>query len=164
MIHPQDLQRIQQQEQALRFSTFGFDHAWALGEALRRRATEEGKGIVVDVRLFPDHQLFYTALPGTTPDHLNWVRRKSNVVRQFHRSSYGVGQGLRAGGNTITQVYALPEEDYAIHGGSFPILLESGVAIGSITVSGLPQREDHEWVVWALCTVLGQDVEALKLD
>jgi len=35
--------------------------------------------------------------------------------------------------------------------------------IGSVTVSGLPQRMDHQMVVEALCAVLGQDFGALAL-
>src|SRR5215469_1195291 len=34
-------------------------------------------------------------------------------------------------------------KDFAAHGGGFPILLEGTGCIGTITVSGLPQREDH---------------------
>jgi uncharacterized protein (UPF0303 family) len=35
--------------------------------------------------------------------------------------------------------------------------------VGSVTVSGLPQRGDHELVVEALCAILGRDYGELKL-
>jgi uncharacterized protein (UPF0303 family) len=36
--------------------------------------------------------------------------------------------------------------------------------VGSVTVSGLPQRADHELVVEALCAVLGRDYAELRLE
>ncbi|ASY64431.1 hypothetical protein SJ05684_c30070 [Sinorhizobium sojae CCBAU 05684] len=36
--------------------------------------------------------------------------------------------------------------------------------VGAVTVSGLPQRDDHNLVVEALCDVLGAKYDALKLE
>jgi uncharacterized protein (UPF0303 family) len=41
--------------------------------------------------------------------------------------------------------------------------VEGAGIVGSVTVSGLPQRDDHELVVEALCAMLGRDYSALKL-
>ena len=35
--------------------------------------------------------------------------------------------------------------------------------MGAVTLSGLPQREDHNLVVEALCLVTGRDYQALRL-
>ena len=53
-------------------------------------AEERGLRQSIDVRRF-GQPLFYAALEGTTPDNVEWVRRKSNCVARFHRSSYAVG-------------------------------------------------------------------------
>jgi uncharacterized protein (UPF0303 family) len=41
--------------------------------------------------------------------------------------------------------------------------VEGAGIVGSMTVSGLPQRDDHNLVVEALCTMLGRDFAALRL-
>jgi uncharacterized protein (UPF0303 family) len=54
--------------------------------------------------------------------------------------------------------------DYDTDGGSFPLNVAGAGVVGSVTVSGLPQRSDHELVVEALCGLLGRDYEALRLE
>jgi uncharacterized protein (UPF0303 family) len=125
-------------------------------------AKERGLGVVIDVRRF-GQPLFYAALEGTTPDHVEWVRRKSNVVARFHCSSYAIGLKEKIKNETLFQSQGLPVADYATHGGSFPLTVTGAGVVGSVTVSGLPQRADHELVVEALCAVLGRDYAALKL-
>jgi len=107
--------------------------------------------------------LFYAALEGSTPDNAEWVRRKSNLVARFHRSSYSVGLSLKAKNDTLHDKYGLALADYAPHGGSFPLAVAGAGVVGSVTVSGLPQRADHELVVEALCVALGRDYTELKL-
>jgi len=50
-----------------------------------------------------------------------------------------------------------------VHGGSFPIRVPAAGVIGSVTVSGVPQRSDHELVIEALCSELGRDYASLRL-
>ena len=65
---------------------------------------------------------------------------------------------------TLADLGALPERDYAPHGGSFPILLQGTGCVGAVTVSGLPQRDDHRYVVEALASVLQIDLREIALD
>jgi uncharacterized protein (UPF0303 family) len=57
----------------------------------------------------------------------------------------------------------LPERDVASHGGSFPIVVDGVGCIGAVTVSGLPQRVDHELVVEALAALCEVDVDDVRL-
>jgi uncharacterized protein (UPF0303 family) len=157
----EDLERVALQERELRLPAVDMQLAWELGTRLRTLAVERGLRIVIDVRRF-GQPLFYAAMEGTTPDNVEWVRRKSNVVARFHRSSYGVGLNLKAKNDSL-EARGLPIVDYASHGGSFPLVVAGTGVVGSVTVSGLAQRDDHELVVEALCGMLGRDYAELKL-
>jgi uncharacterized protein (UPF0303 family) len=157
-----DLERIRLQEQKLRFERFDATVAWTLGNALKTAAEARGKAVSIDIRLYGQHLFFY-AMPGTTPDNADWIRRKCNVVERYQRSSYGVGLTLQRDGTTLQAKNGADLKDYATHGGGFPIWL-GGVPIGVITVSGLPQREDHELVVSVLAEHLHLPIAGLALD
>ena len=159
----EDLARIALQEQQLQFACFDEETAWALGSHLRKLAVERNLGIVIDVRRI-NQPLFYTALPGTTPDNVDWVRRKTNVTLRFHRSSYAIGLEMEAKNSNIYDRYGLPVSDYASHGGCFPLRAANAGVIGAVTVSGLPQRADHELAVEALCAIIGCDYGSLRLE
>ncbi len=161
----EDLAIIARQEAELLFPSFNHDTAWRLGLSLRELAVSRKHSIVIDIHRFgqPQQQLFYTALAGTTPDNPRWVQRKINVVARFHRSSYAIGLALEQSNRTFNDRYNLPDADYAAHGGSFPIHVAGTGIIGSVTVSGLAQREDHNLVVEALCLELKQDAGSFRL-
>ena len=157
----EDLERVSLQESQLEFDSMDEQTAWEIGTRLRALAEQRGLSIVIDVRRL-GQPLFYTALKGTTPDNVEWVRRKSNSVARFHRSSYGLGLHLKSKNDSL-EARGLPTADYASHGGSFPIRVKNAGIVGSVTVSGLPQRDDHELVVEALCGLLKHDYSKLKL-
>jgi uncharacterized protein (UPF0303 family) len=157
-----DLEIISHQERELQFRSFSAGVAWQLGVRLRELAVSRNASVVIDVRRF-GQPLFYAAFEGTSPDNYEWARKKSNVVARFHRSSYAVGLTLRAKNETLFDKYGLPPARYASHGGSFPIAVSGAGIIGSVTVSGLSQRADHELVVEALCGEIGRDYADLAL-
>jgi uncharacterized protein (UPF0303 family) len=158
----EDLQRIAQQERELELPRLDAQIAWDLGSRLRAMAAERGLAVVIDVRRF-GQPLFYAAMEGTIPDNVEWVRRKSNVVARFHNSSYVAGLREKLKNETLSESQGLPIADFATHGGSFPLRVTGAGVVGSATVSGLPQRADHEMVVEALCTLLGRNYADLKL-
>ena len=140
---------LAEQERALVRPTFDEDDAWRLGLRLAEVARERGAPVAVDVRR-GDHHLFHAALPGSAPDNDAWLVRKARVVARFHHSSLYVGQLCRDAGRTIEQLFLLPENEYAAHGGAFPIAVTGVGVIGSVAVSGLPQLEDHALVLEVL--------------
>ncbi len=159
----EDLERIALQERELLLPRLDEEMAWQLGMRLRTMAVERSLAVVIDVRRF-GQPLFYTALEGTTPDNVEWVRRKSNVVARFLRSSYAIGLKDKLKNDSIYESQGLALSDYATHGGSFPLTVAGAGIVGSATVSGLPQRLDHELVVEALCAMLGKDYAMLRLN
>jgi uncharacterized protein (UPF0303 family) len=144
------------QEDRLVFTRFTHDDAWALGSLLVQLARERDLPVAIDIRR-GDQQLFHHARPGTTPDNDSWIERKTNVVRRFGHSSLLVGQRHRDRGTTFEESAGLPREMYAAHGGAFPITVAGAGIIGTVTVSGLPQVDDHNLVVEALHRFLGVD-------
>ncbi len=158
----EDMEKIALQERELVLPRLDAQTAWELGKRIRAMAEERGLAVVIDVRRF-GQPLFYAAMEGTTPDNVDWVRRKSNVVARFHRSSYAVGLKEKSKNETLLQSQGLPVADYATHGGSFPLAVRGAGVVGSVTVSGLPQRRDHELAVEALCDLIGPDYQTMRL-
>jgi uncharacterized protein (UPF0303 family) len=157
-----DLEVIARQERELLLPQFDENIAWELGLRLRDLALYRQLPVTIEVRRF-GQPLFYSALKGTTPDNAEWVRRKGNVVGRFHRSSYAIGLSLQQTNSTLAEKYELSAADYASHGGSFPLSVTGAGVVGCVTVSGLPQRADHELVVEALCCQLGREYRQLAL-
>jgi uncharacterized protein (UPF0303 family) len=137
------------EEDELQFLTFMNDTAWELGRRLVDAARGEGLAVTIDIRR-GDQQLFHCALPGTAADNDAWIERKNRVVRRFGHSSFYVGESLRRDGATIGERFLLDEREYAPHGGAFPVIVRDVGMVGTVTVSGLPQEEDHRLVVEVL--------------
>jgi len=157
-----DLRRIAEQERRLVFQRFDLALAWQLGVRLKETAEARSASVAIDITLHA-RQLFFVALAGTTPDNTEWIRRKRNVTLRMFRSSYAVGVKLALAGTTLQANYGLPEADFMAHGGSVPILLDGVGCIGAVTVSGLPQRQDHALVVATLAQFLGRDLDDVLL-
>lgn len=167
----EDLAILAEQERLLRFAAFDAETAWELGSQLRAALVGLNAGGTVEIER--DGQLLFAcATMGAKPTQADWIRRKRNTVQRFHRSSYAIGRELVRDGATLESAHGLSEMDYAAHGGGFPVWLKAGAGaageeaarcVGSILVSGLPQRDDHNLVVAAMAEYLRVEVPRLGL-
>jgi uncharacterized protein (UPF0303 family) len=157
----QDLAILTQQEALLRFTAFTPDTAWQLGARLQDALLATNAGGTAEIEL-AGQLLFACTTPGAKPNQADWIRRKRNTVRHFARSSYAVGRQLELDQQTLEANHNLPLADYAAHGGGFPIFLAGPECSGTIIVSGLPQREDHNLVVTAIAEHLGISIPQLS--
>jgi uncharacterized protein (UPF0303 family) len=159
----QDLETIQHQEDRLQFKLFDSGTAWAIGTALKAAAEKRKVSVAIDIQMH-GMPLFCFAMAGITPDNWDWIRRKRNVVMRYQRSSYAIGLKYERAKTTLHAATGLELKDFAPHGGCFPILLDGTGCVGTIAVSGLPQREDHALVVEVLQEYLHLEKENLALD
>lgn len=157
-----DILRLEEQERLLRFDRFSPDDAWALGNRIREGAIARGAGVAIDISL-RDRTLFHCALPGTTTDNVEWIRRKRNTVLRLWSASYLVGRRLALSGRDQVEARNLSYADFSVHGGSVPIFVADLGCVGAVTVSGVPERIDHAIVVDALASFLGIDLGEARL-
>jgi uncharacterized protein (UPF0303 family) len=157
-----DIAQLRAQEDALQFERFDEADAWKLGLAMRTLAEERSLPLVIDIRVAGRH-LFYTALAGTAPDNAEWVRRKINVVMRYHKSSYLVGREIALKGEPLNEARGVLPIDHAPHGGCFPIRIRGTGVVGTVTVSGIPQRQDHAFVAESISRHLGLNYKELAL-
>jgi len=157
-----DLSILIHQEKMLQFDIFNENIAWQLGSIISERALTECLPIAIEIRKF-NQTIFFSGRHGITLDHHDWIRRKANTVQRFLRSSYRVGHELALEKIDIAQRYHLSPYDYTSAGGGFPIIVKNIGVIGSISISGLPERQDHQLIVETLANFLGKDMNRLQL-
>lgn len=138
--------------EGLIFPRFDETTAYLLGTAVVDMAIEGGLPVVVDIRN-AGRVFFHVALPGSTALNDKWVLRKSATCLLFHEASLLVGTRNREKGETLAR-HGLPPEDYADNGGAVPIIVSGVGLVACLTVSGLPQVEDHRLAVRAMRAVL----------
>ncbi len=145
----EELKRVEAEERELVLDSFDNDDAMDLGLALVEKARARKLPIAIDVERC-GQRLFHVAMPGSAPDNGHWIERKKRLVNRTFRSSYATGLKLRVDQKTLKELLTLDESDYAPHGGCVPVVVSRVGFVGTVTVSGLPQRLDHELVVEAL--------------
>jgi uncharacterized protein (UPF0303 family) len=146
-------QELATQEELLQFDRFDNETALALGQHLLSAARERALPVVISVRR-NGQRLFHAALPGTAADNDAWIDRKSRVVDRYGHSSYYVGTLHRESGTTFEEQARLDPDLHAAHGGVFPVIVRNVGPVGTVGVSGLPQAEDHAFVVEQLTSFL----------
>ncbi len=150
------LTKLLAQEAELQLTQFNHDIAWQLGCALKLAAEERGAAVTIEIYAF-EQILFSYAMAGTSRDNQDWARRKRQSVLRYGHSSYYLGQYNASKHREFESQPHIDPREYCAHGGAFPIRLQGSGLIGVITVSGLPQEEDHNMVV----TALSQHIKAI---
>jgi uncharacterized protein (UPF0303 family) len=146
--------RLEAEEERLRFPSFSNDDAIALGQAIVSVARERGLAVTVDIRRY-GQQLYHCALSGTCADNDQWALRKGRVAERFGHSSFLVGSRLRKAGLGLEEKYFVSPLEYSAHGGAVPVVVEGTGQVGTVTVSGLPQEEDHALAVECIEAFIG---------
>jgi uncharacterized protein (UPF0303 family) len=142
---------LEDQERRLVLERFGPEEAWELGSLTVGLARQRHLPVAVDITCGAQ-QLFHCALAGASADNDAWIARKRRVVERYGQSSFLVGTRFRARGRDFDRDSRLDVGTYAAHGGSFPLRTRTapGVVLGALSVSGLPQEEDHALLVEVL--------------
>ena len=143
------LEELLAQEEELVFDRFTDEDAWELGSWMVTQARGRRLPVAVDI-VRHGHRLFHFSFDGASPDNEQWIRRKAALVDRTGHSSFYVGRLLASQGRTIEEAKLLPESEFAPHGGCFPLKIRNVGPVGHVAVSGLPQADDHAFVVEAL--------------
>lgn len=140
------LDELAAEEDGLQLATLTEDTAYQLGVAAVAAARE--RRMPISIGLWRgEHQLFHSGLAGSTADNDAWLQRKGRVVRRFERSSLFMARLCHDEGTTFAEKFKLPESEYAAAGGAVPLRVHGAGVVGWFGVSGLPQLEDHQFVV-----------------
>jgi uncharacterized protein (UPF0303 family) len=140
---------LAEQAESVELASFSTAEAVALGLLACERAIAESMPIVIEVHHLG--RLAYRAtLPGSLPDSDDWIVRKRRVVERFAASTMAVRVRFEEEGRTFADATGLDEGRYAAHGGGFPITVTGVGIVGGFYASGLPQVDDHEFLVACL--------------
>ena len=150
------LKELEAQEQQLQFERFSNEDAVQLGLRLYETAKEKNLPVTNDITR-NGHLLFHLSMPGTSPDNDQWVARKIKLVNRMGMSSFRVGTLLRSLGMTLEERFELSHYEYAAHGGCFPVILKGTGPLGTVTISGLAQEDEHAMVVNAIRAYMGKE-------
>jgi len=141
-----DMEILEIEHDELQFKSFSNIKALEIGLRLKEIAEKKQLAITIDIERH-SQQLFHYALEGTSKDNDQWIKRKNRVVNHFGKSSYYIKKYIEKKNTSLKDLFFLNSEEYSAFGGAFPIFMKDTGIVGTITVSGLPDVEDHNLVV-----------------
>ena len=124
-----------------------------LGRQMSTVAAERGLPVLIQIRS-GERLVYVAALPGSTTSNDRWAERKARVAQHFEQSSMLVRQINERDGGDLHARHVLPPDRYQAHGGAFPLRAAGVGVIGTVVVSGLPQIEDHAFVIEQLAAFI----------
>ena len=140
------VEALEEQERRLVLPTADLALLYALGRRMADAALERGLPVLIQVRSGA-RLVFVASLPGSTASNDDWAERKARLAAWFEQSSLRVGITNQRDGLDVHVRHSLPVERFAAHGGAFPLRVAGVGVVGTVVVSGLPQLEDHAFVV-----------------
>jgi uncharacterized protein (UPF0303 family) len=126
-----------------------------LGRLMSSAAAERQLPVLIQIRAGA-RLVYVAALPGSTASNDQWAARKARLTEHFEQSSLLVRLRHERDGQDVHSAHNLSPDLYQAHGGAFPLRARGVGVIGSVVVSGLPQLEDHAFVVEQLRSFLGK--------
>lgn len=144
----------QERDLVLRHADLGSLHR--LGRQMSAAAAERGLPLVIQVRA-GGRLVYVAALPGSTASNDEWATRKARVAQHFEQSSLLVRLRHEREGQDVNTRHTLSPELFQAHGGAFPLRAQGVGVIGTVVVSGLPQVDDHAFVVEQLGAFVDSD-------
>ena len=135
------------------FTRFDNADAWRLGSAMVAAAIERALPVTIDIRRH-GQQLFHAALPAPRPRTTRGSSARSTSSTVRCRVLPG-GPAARGGGTALDEALGVEPRLFAAHGGAFPVRIRDVGVVGTVTVSGLPQADDHAFVTEMIGSFLG---------
>ena len=147
------IEQLEAQERDLVLDVADLATLHELGRQMSQAAVARDLPIVIQIRAGA-RLVYVAALPGSTASNDQWAARKARVTEHFEQSSLLVRLDHERDGQDVNTAHTLSPDLYKAHGGAFPLRARGVGVIGSVVVSGLPQIEDHTFVVEQLETFL----------
>jgi uncharacterized protein (UPF0303 family) len=144
---------IDAQEAEIQFDRFTNEDALSLGLLMVEEAKKQGKSVAIDISK-NNQVLFHYSFEGTTPDNDGWIAGKKKIVGRFHKSSFYIALKLLEENKAMEEEYRLSSLEYIPAGGGFPLIIKGAGVVGTVTVSNLPQEDDHAFVVHSMRSYL----------
>ena len=140
---------LRDEADSLELTGFALADALRLGRIATDIAVDRSLPVLIEVVL-GQRVAYRAALPGTTADNDEWLRRKFRVVARFEESTLAVRVAHEEKDRAFNEATGLPEAEFAAHGGGWPVKVAGVGMVGMFGVSGLPQVADHELIVESL--------------
>ncbi len=151
--------QLLEEESLLQLPSLSNSDAVEIGEIATTLGNQRRVPITVQVRI-GDWIVYHASLEGSKPENDLWIERKVAVVLLKQHSTMHERVSAEERGVDWHQENNLNDETHAIHGGALPLITDEGFK-GILIVSGLPQVEDHLFVVEVLTEFLARKGEEL---
>lgn len=143
------LENVIAEQPTLVVDKFDYAYAWELGSRIRKEAEGRQLPVAIEVTHGLD-RVFFSLLPGATPDNFDWTHRKAAVAHRFHCSSLQMRLAAQQAGYDFNTRFRLPISDFAASGGAVPLIVKNAGLVGVAAVSGLRDFLDHALIVDAI--------------